>query len=1162
MGDQNRERKSRFEIDLDRSREPRAFRDEQNLWRDDIRRIYRLVDRHVEAVDRERKLRGSDPGKLPNLSIAVFGPSGSGKSSLLRTLADDVGRPQGGILCKERLKKKVYSLPVMDPTTWSDSDQFLYAFLATALEEEQNQQDQQEQQEQEQRFPQGLSPVQLAFQEVNEYLRVVDDVGAPEEQDPLGMSLQKLERHTSGLRLHKALDKFIKKLAKAFSSADVVLLPVDDLDMTPTHLVKSLQTFQSFLMHPQLVPVFTFTDRMPEELIEAHYEQRLRGERRRPKRDDRLTISEQLAVQFLTRCFPVRNRIRLGPAPARVQRAIFDLQTEPKEHQVPVLELLIISSFLLFGHPDEEDAHKVRAALRPSTLRRQFQVVDAMTDCRLTVFRVPQFAAMANSDETLEKRTLRRLGDFWDRNQAKLLRGKRGYGTLADRLQQLEIGATWATIFNGAAWSLLNVHRDTLRELGLFLEDLYSWSPKELRSVVVGRILEQNRTVRRTVVDRWFNRTDYRRSQVLSLLAANIFRPWMTGEEPYGDEEIAIREQLELEARLPPEKKDAGVAPLDWDLAREEKSDLQRSRTRLTFPATEGLLWFVNVTLGFYLPQIMARNWADALSPDESVKGRIGGNGWDLVHAPINAMRVADAKQEIFSFGMLFLGPRGYRHALEAVMYVNELDELKTKIEDLERIFKKGRRSKKDHARLKELGIELKQLQPSLISLRERKAEIEVWSEAWSGKKPSERSHLLLRIWSCCGYSRSRYWAAFSLWRGLGFIGQALDLGRKERGLFASIVSAKAEEDQLTKKAEMLKKGTVKRREVEKERDEVDEKREEDERPLRLKFERLIRSHCLEGLVPGSLLDRDADDKRLLQGFPRWEPHRRPLEEEITNLARDLIRWLANCWDDRIFPLPAGDVRIGWGDCFIRRIHGEYILGSLWPRLNATYLEERERRSDCQLLARRRAYREERVAEANKHFSDPGTANLAYEERFRTTAALAAGNWSDILLEYWRGCTPVLRLLLTCPVFLKSQERFGRPPDKAFEPKELFEILGMEKKEERKKRRDGLKGEAALRYDWFDWLSLPPEAWKELTELWAKEGKIPGLVPSELCIERVRVEFFGSRPVQRHSISVERTELAKIEEVGTERQEKPERAVKSVPVEYPENPVKKPKGPS
>ncbi len=1074
----------RFEVDLDKSRAPRAYRGRQSLWEDDIGRIYQLVEQHVELLrtadeERDRRRQG-DAEEMPHLSIAVFGPSGSGKSSLLRTLAHTVNRPSGPGRSRHGIWEGIRSLRPMDPTTWAPTDQFLYAFLAAALEEGRDAEE-----ESRRGVSEGLSRVQLAFQDVNEYLRVVDDPGAPEGHDPLGLSLEKLERHTSGLRLKKAVGNFVEELAKEFKS-QVVILPVDDLDMVPDHLVSSLLTYQSFLTHPRLVPVFTFTDRMPEELLVAHFENRLihdDGRERIAAGAARLSITEQLAGHFLTRCFPVRNRIRLGPAPARVQRAILDHHakgagTPEQQGEQTVLELLITGSFLLFGHPDLKDAHRVRAAVRPSTLRRQFQVVDALTECHLHVFRVPQLAKLANNaidPADLQKLAADELGveswkDWpgrknrlrmkWAADQKDLIEDA-NYQALAKQLkEELKINATWATIFNGAVWSLLNVHRDTLRELGLFLEDLYSWSPKELRSVVLGRILAQERTTRRTVVDRWFNRTDYRRSQVLSLLAANVFRPWMTGEEPYGDDQIAIREQLILDAD------DSKSLDNRWD---ENNQEEMRHQTleRLTFPATEGLLWFLNVTLGFYLPQVMARNWSEALSGDESLEGRISGNGWDLQQAPINAIRIADAKQEILTFGTLFLDPRGYRHALEAVTY----------------------------------------------NARRGKAEDRKKAVAWKGNS-NWRSHLLLRIWSCGGHSRGRCWAAFSLWRGLSFIGQVLEVGLRNK-----LSLERLSKNALTASDRRRYKNHEKRNTAPLEKD--DRKRYSAWHDVCTELRRTIRSHCSAGLVSGAFFDRDADDSRLLQGFPRWEPRQKGLEAEIENLARDLVDWLAFCWNDRIFPLPAGDVWIDWRDSFIRRLHGEYILGSLWPRLNSSYLEEQER-YDCQRLAHLRSRSEEWL----KKVKAPKTVKLPekHEDKFRWSAAVAAGAWSDILLDYWRGCPPVLRMMLACPAFFKSRERFG-PSPKGDQPDDVFEELqeggdGTRFAKDKDKR---------LRFSRLTTLYLPPKVWKELG--WGSDNKQPTpLVPDELCIERVGIEQFVSRPIERRSIAIERTEVRKIQD--------------------------------
>ena len=1082
----------KFLVNLDHSREPRSFRGQENLWIDDIRRIYRLLDRHVEAIRswtareiqehrRPDDYRERRTAELPKLAIAVFGPSGSGKSSLLQTMADDIRIWKMSILGQRRafdysasdndscgravnaadrgetkpsrehprLGERVHSLKVMNPTTWALSDQFLYAFLAAALEEEREHLETKAH-----GYPQGLSPVQMAFQDVNEYLRVVDELESTQEYDPLGLSLQKLERHTSGLRLRGALNRFIEQLVHELKSEDaILLLPVDDLDMAPDHLVSSLRDYQSYLMHPQLVPIFTFTDRMPEELIEAYFRQQL-SDKKEERRSKRLSISEQLSQQFLARCFPVRNRIRLGPAPGRVQRAIYSSRIETGHYgdtggrrvDREVLELLTIASFLLFGHPDREDAHRVKALLRPSTLRRQFQAIDAMAEARVGVLTGPQFWHLVLADKrgTMTDQ-LKEVFEFYEKERSDwtddlpLLETCRGdwpkpefhlrrwakrwhllkqYKGLAFRLRSLRTHATWASIFGNAVWSLLNVHRDTLRELDLHLEDLYSWSPIEIRSVVLEAILAQDQITRRTVVDRWLNRTDYRRSQVLSLLAANIFRPWMPGEEPHGDEEGPILRQLEI---------DRGDRHLDRAPDFESVWE-QQVRDRLSFPATQGLLWFLNVTIGFYLPQIMARNWGDAISPDEPVRGRMGGNGWDLRHGPVNAVRVAAIRQEIFSFGMLFIETEGFRKALSG-----------------------GSQNSRSKRRMDLM----------------------------------QEHQLMLRLWSACGYSRGRYWAAFSLWRGLGLIGDVIQLGHNHRQELADLDKAMnagkwgtdAWKNDCNNLLKALKDPTT---------DIATSLSKEDLGAARDLYDNLcglLRSHVLIGMAMGSLLERDSKEEKLLKGFPKWEPHVTSTKKAIGNLATKLFFWLLRYQHGAIYPLPAGEVWIGWRDCFMRRIHGEYILGSLWPRLRSAYLEDQE------------------------------TGKTSSKD-FLWTTTIAAEVWSDLILEYWRGNPSILKLLLTCPVFLKNSRIFR---DKKGTIQELAENQPLSSPD---------TGSV-----WLTRLSLNASDWKDVLGFWdglgmlfpQDQSDIQALVPHEAPwkVRRVLVDDFAVKPYEFQSVRIE-----------------------------------------
>ena len=141
-------------IDLDLSRSARAFGSGEDLWSKDRERLLKLIRKHLRLLrhggQQTSKDRGSSPRgrrqetrwrrkEEPVLSIAIFGPSGSGKSSFLYTLADVLGPQHDG---EDELedKKRIYSLPVINPRDFTGDEDFLYAFLAAALEESEERQ--------------------------------------------------------------------------------------------------------------------------------------------------------------------------------------------------------------------------------------------------------------------------------------------------------------------------------------------------------------------------------------------------------------------------------------------------------------------------------------------------------------------------------------------------------------------------------------------------------------------------------------------------------------------------------------------------------------------------------------------------------------------------------------------------------------------------------------------------------------------------------------------------------------------------------------------------------------------------------------------------------------------------------------------------------------
>lgn len=653
------EKKKKVVLRLDFSRTERAFEEEESLWENELKRMFKLVEDHIKSLDASENKRNIR--ELPLLSIAIFGSPGSGKSSLLKTFERRANNKEaeevpGGI------RSNICSLPVIKPNFQSEDDHFLYSFLATALEA-----DRKNRGDKEKQFGGSsiLSPVQQKFQEVSEYLQVINNPEQSQEDDPMGVSMERLERHESGLLLNEKLGDFIAELANTLAAREktsLVLMPVDDADLSLKTLVSALDTCWRYLQHPRLVPVFTFTGRLAEELLISHFEDKLTTQGIKIPREKlqeastSLLMTENMAIQYLGRLFPVRNRIRLGQASGRVLTAYFEHTknsqkkkgNEKGEHMV--LELLKSVSNFLFGSSLPPIVPDIRAPLRMLILRRQLQIVDAMHSSGIEAF---------IKDEESEKE------------------GKK----------------SWGQAFDLAAWTLLNTHRDILKEINMNLDDLYSWTPQGLRRVVLNSVLNLRPEIRRRLLKHWLYRSEGRRSQMLSLLAANVFRPRMFGEELTGD---------------------------DSDIIALTAGSSEKTNDKRSFPPDKGILWFLELCIGFYLPQILAANKPEG-SAKTGVTGKSNGNGqkntppgsiqdvgWGLMSGTVNAVRGAVKNEKTFSTGMLFLNP----------------EELSTKL-----------------------------------------------------KEKKTKANLLLHTWCFYGYEEDRPWGAVSLWRGLGLLGRLLRLG-------------------------------------------------------------------------------------------------------------------------------------------------------------------------------------------------------------------------------------------------------------------------------------------------------------------------------------------------------------------------------------------------
>ncbi len=614
-------------LSLQRSRTEGAFSIDESLWWDrEIRHIFRLLKQHLRSLNlsssKDQKRGSKKEDQQAVLAMAIVGDHGSGKSSLLKTLEACFRKRKSSDLEEEEALQGVHCLPILKPNL--QDDHLLYAFLAAALED--NRPDGQAD-----RSASILTPLQREVQEISEYLQVVNPEGSNQENDPLGISLERLDRHSSSLLLSEKMNSLIKVMADSLAGNSLVLMPVDDADASMRSFARILDTCQRYLMHPRLVPIITFNPSLAEEFLVMHFSgEMVRGAAEHATKQT-YDLAKVKALQDLAKLFPERNRIHLRPvAVARLLGTRYAVEGPDgtKREYLEVLKMLRRASRLLFGSYQEHE-EEVRKPLRPSSLRRQLQIVDAMDAVGVGKF-VLDCLAGPKSNRTIE------------------------------------YPRKWIEFFDAASWTLIDLYRDILRQVAPDLEEIVGWTPIILRTTLLNRILDLDLATRRKLLTYWRFSSDDVYSQVLSLLAVTVFRPRMAKEPPWGDNTRMIEAWVNFQDRHQAaegkggaESKDEGGKSLKLALDPVEAAIL----------AKRSLLWFLHLWLGFYLPQVLVRNRAFGSAKDgcvEALDHRVTGIGWRYSGAAaIRAMRQALANRDIFSTGMLLVNPIEFANSLK-----------------------------------------------------------------------------------------------------------------------------------------------------------------------------------------------------------------------------------------------------------------------------------------------------------------------------------------------------------------------------------------------------------------------------------------------------------------------------------------------------------------
>lgn len=600
-------------LHLDRSRTSRSFDLGESLWAREFQRIAEILEQHLKMIENGGQ---TSERKLPNLALAIYGGYGSGKTSLLATLGDLVNSDESidSLPKLEKIRGKLHALPILRPNVLAQGESFLYAFLAAVLRENPTSRSKAIDDSQP-----LLSQIEQSIQKVIGCLQVLDRADTAPEHDPIGTSVARLERHASDRDLKVALNDLISELSIQLATNNVLLLlPIDDADLAREDLFQTLDTLRRYLAHPRLVPICSFNGRLAEELLVSHFSKEL--QRKDGTGTEWLRFEEEIALQYLARMFPVRNRIRLGATMVRVQEAKYrvgveskvkdnDEETEKEKKDSFVSDLLEHGSKVLYGFPEPLVEPRTKLALRPSLLRRQLQILDALHDAGVEAL---------FTDDTKKQ-------DLDDRSEL------------------------WMGTFEKLTWAFLDAHRDVLKELGIHLEDLYSWSFKRLREWILAQLINLGPDRRGLLIEHWVHRTENRRGQVLSLLAAYAFRP-------------ALRESEQMPGEMP------------IGLGGGEGSGVSR---RLDM--SQMYIWFLNLWLGFYLPLILLRDrkadddresTGDPKTGQEANGERMANGsrnsddrpaswiptvGWDLGGAPALALHEAIKNRDMFGPGAMFL---------------------------------------------------------------------------------------------------------------------------------------------------------------------------------------------------------------------------------------------------------------------------------------------------------------------------------------------------------------------------------------------------------------------------------------------------------------------------------------------------------------------------
>ena len=242
----------------------------------------------------------------------------------------------------------------------------------------------------------------------------------------------------------------------------------------------------------------------------------------------------------------------------------------------------------------------------------------------------------------------------------------------------------------------------------------------------------------------------------------------------------------------------------------------------------------------------------------------------------------------------------------------------------------------------------------------------------WAAAATVHDDQLLVRIWTCYGFHGGSYWAAASLWRGLGMIGQVIDFHR------------------IWKQEIDDKFGLTEENRYDEDKEEDRKKYEEE---ITQRITGLLRTHCLRGLVPGMGLGGPSPNDTLDLAFSEWDTEGQ--RRATRRMAERLRRWLDRIHEQfRSSPFEKSEK---WSSCVVRRMHGAHVIGSFWTWLEAEHLNHQGRQ-------------------------------YSRRSKYHWNAGLALTSWIRVLIRYFERSHEERAIIETCPLVSPFLSHSARDP--------------------------------------------------------------------------------------------------------------------------------------